>query len=107
MKVESDTYSKPASPARVPSNSFGLGTKGSALDISLSPSLGAPHKSLFRDVAFRNPVVPTGANAQAEPTKREAATAESFMLGWSCFLFLIVSSCFMRDYRQRMQLLMQ
>jgi hypothetical protein len=32
------TYSKPTSPAKVPSRSFGRGTKGRALDISPLPS---------------------------------------------------------------------
>jgi hypothetical protein len=48
----SETYSKPTSPASVPSNSLGRGAKGKALDISLTfPSFSGggspPHKSLY------------------------------------------------------------
>lgn len=80
-KRVNETYSNPASPAIVPSKSFGRAANGRAFDISFSPSLGAPHKSLLSDVvACRAEPVLMGANAAAVAKREVIIAVENFMV---------------------------
>lgn len=74
------TYSKPTSPARVPSNNLGRLMKGRAFDISLFlPPLGSLNKSLFNAVDCLEDDLLVNPRTGLRK-KREKATVESFMV---------------------------
>lgn len=84
------TYSKPTSPANVPSSSCGLGVNGRAGDISLPFSFGltggSPHKSFCKAVV-RECCCPVGMKAKEVETAKEERTnvfiAKGSILDWS------------------------